>query len=72
VPGIERKRGGEARKGIARGIAAKRHKKRKTEISRKADFLLRPVRPHYGGQVAPSAPLAMSARDAKVRRGASQ
>src|SRR5258708_16286977 len=34
--------------------AAKRHKKRKTEISPKADFPLRPVRPHYGGQVAAS------------------
>jgi hypothetical protein len=26
------------------------------KISRKADFLCRPVRPHYGGQVAPSPP----------------
>ena len=32
------------------------------QTSRKADFLLRPVRPHYGGQVAPSPPLARSAR----------
>src|SRR5258707_7357852 len=43
--------------------------KSKTEISREADFLLRPVRPRYGGQVAPSSPLAMSARGAKRKRG---
>jgi hypothetical protein len=33
---------------------------RETKISRKADFLRRPARPHYGGQVAPPPPLATS------------
>jgi Lrp/AsnC family transcriptional regulator, leucine-responsive regulatory protein len=37
-------------------------------ISRKADFLRRPVRPHYGGQAAPSPPLTKSARGAKTQR----
>jgi precorrin-3B C17-methyltransferase len=36
--------------------------------SPKADFLHRPARPHYGGQVAPSPPLAPSATDAKPQR----
>ena len=38
------------------------------EISHKADFLRRPAPPHYGGQVAPSPPLATSAKDAKAPR----
>jgi hypothetical protein len=35
-------------------MKAESAKNAKKKISRKADFLLRPVRPHYGGQVAPS------------------
>jgi hypothetical protein len=41
----------------------------KTEkISRKAEFRRRPTSPYYGGQVAPSPPLASSAKDAKSQR----
>jgi hypothetical protein len=33
-----------------------------------ADFRRRPKSPYYGGQVAPSPPLATSAKDAKAQR----
>jgi gamma-glutamylcyclotransferase (GGCT)/AIG2-like uncharacterized protein YtfP len=49
---------------IPRGI---RHGEDREKFHHKADFLLRPVPPHYGGQVAPSPPSATSAKDTKVR-----